>query len=62
MKKLGQLSKRLFAFSLILMLTVGAGAINAQGNINITKNNEAFLVKVMAQKSAFKKQQVLTDY
>ncbi len=62
MKKLGQLSKRLFAFSLILMLTVGAGAINAQGNINITKNNKAFLVKVMAQKSAFKKQQVLIDY
>ena len=62
MKKLGQLSKKLFAFSVILMLTVGAGAINAQGNINITKNNEAFLVKVMAQKSAFKKQQVLIDY
>lgn len=62
MKKLGQLSKKLFAFSVILMLTVGAGAINAQGNINITKNNEAFLVKVMAQKSAFKKQQMLIDY
>lgn len=62
MKKSDQLSKKLFAFSLVALLTLGVGAVNAQGNINVTKNNKAFLVKVIAQKSAFRKQQMLINY
>ena len=61
MKKLSQFSQKIFAISLISMLTIGAGAINAQGNIKATKNNKAFLVKVVAQKSAFNKQQMLIN-
>ena len=62
MKNLVEFSRKILLLSLISMLTTGVGAIHAQGNINITKNNKAILVKIMAQKSAFKKQQILIDY